>query len=344
LQTITHLNFAKGFRGGERQTLLLIESLAKKGYRQTLVTRKNAMLSQKASKIKNLTIISIAKPYFLSIPKIKKSDIIHAHETKAAHFAYFAHLMYKIPYIVTRRIDQTIRASFLNKKVYLHSKKTVALSSVIQEKIEALNSHINTAIIPDALSHLATNQKNSDTISQRFKDKFLIGHIGELDNEDKGQYYLIEVAKKLQNSHPDIHFLLLGKGIDEQIFKKQAQNLNNITFEGYVNNVGDYIPNFNLFIFPSLREGLGSILLDIMAFSIPIIATKVGGIPDIIYHDKNGLLIPPHDCDALEKAILKLYKDKDLASRLSKKAKEDSTMYTAEKMRERYITLYEEHS
>ena len=344
MQTITHLNFAKGFRGGERQTLLLVESLAQKGYTQTLVTRKNAPLAQKASKIKNLTIICILKPYFLSIPKIRKSDIIHAHETKAAHFAYFTHLIYKIPYILTRRIDQTIRASFLNKKVYLHSKKTVAISSVIQEKVHTLDKHINTSIIPDALSHLSTDKESSNTINQRFKDKFLIGHIGELDNEDKGQHYLIEVAKKLQNSHPYIHFLLLGKGKDEQHFKLQTEHLDNITFEGYVNNVGDYIPNFNLFVFPSLREGLGSILLDIMVFSIPIIATKVGGIPDIINHDKNGLLIPPHDSDALEKAILKLYKDKNLASSLSKKAKEDSTMYTAEKMRERYITLYKEHS
>ncbi len=344
MQTITHLNFAKGFRGGERQTLLLIESLSKKGYSQTLLVRKDAALAQKASGIKNLTIISIKKPYFLSLVKIKKSDILHAHEAKAAHFAYFANLLYKIPYIITRRIDQPIRESFLNKRVYLYSKKTVALSSVIKEKIHTLNKTIQVETIPDALSHLSTNKESSQKIKNRFKETFLIANIGELDNKDKGQHYLIEVAKKLQVSHPDIHFLLLGKGVDEVKYKQEAENLTNITFEGYVNNVGDYIPNFDLFIFPSLREGLGSILLDIMAFSIPIIATEVGGIPDIIHHDKNGLLIPPHDCDALEETILKLYHDKKLATSLSIQGKEDASMYTADKMRDRYITLYEEQS
>jgi len=341
MKTITHLNFAKGFRGGERQTLLLIEQLSAKGYKQTLLTRKGATLAQKASHIKNLTIITISKPYFLSLGKIKESALLHAHETKSAHFAYFAHLLYKIPYIITRRIDKSIKKSFLNNKMYLHSKKTVALSQIIKEKLYALNSDINVVMIPSALSHLKVKDKTAATIKERFYNKYLIGNIGELDNKHKGQYYLIEAAKKLQKTHPDIHFILLGKGIDAQKYKEQAKNLNNITFEGYVNNVGDYIKNFDLFVFPSLNEGLGSSLLDIMDFSVPIIATEVGGIPDIIHHDKNGLLIAPHNAHAIENAILTLYSDKQLAQRLTKQAKEDTKMYTAEVMANHYIALYE---
>lgn len=340
MENITHINFAKGFRGGERQTLLLIKELSNRGYKQTLITRKNSDLAKKSLGIDNLTLLSINKPYFLSLYKIKGSKIVHAHETKAAHFAYFAHLLYNIPYIVTRRIDKEIKKSILNKRIYLHSKNTVALSNSIKERLLSLNPNIKVHIIPDAISHLNVDKQNSLMIKERFKDKYLIGNIGELDNKDKGQYYLIEVAKNLQASHPNIHFIFLGKGKDEQKYKEQSKDLKNITFEGYVNNVGDYIQNFDLFVFPSLNEGLGSILLDIMNFSVPVIASNVGGIPDIIHHNKNGLLIESKNIKAIEDAILKIYNDRELALKLTKQAKEDVRNYTPQMMAEKYIKLY----
>jgi glycosyltransferase involved in cell wall biosynthesis len=340
---ISHINFAKGFRGGERQTLLLIESLAAKGYKQTLLTRVDSLLAKKAASIKNVTIIAIRKPYFFSLFKIKESDMLHAHEAKAAHFAYFSHLRYGTPYLVTRRIDQPIRSSFLNQQVYAKAKRVVALSTKIKEKIYTLNNIINISVIPDAISNLPVDVKASSMIEKRFKGKFLIGNIGELDNKDKGQSYIIEVAKKLEKNHPKIHFLFLGKGVDEARYKAQAKGLNNITFEGYVDNVGDYIANFDLFVFPSLREGLGSILLDMMAFSIPIIATRVGGIPDIIEHDKNGLLVKTSDSIALEREIMRLYEDRVLRDRLVREAKKAALQYSADKMATRYLNLYQEH-
>ena len=76
-EIITHINFAKGFRGGERQTLLLIEELSHRGYKQQIITRINSQLARRVKNIFNLEIIEISKPYFLNLSKVKNSTIIH---------------------------------------------------------------------------------------------------------------------------------------------------------------------------------------------------------------------------------------------------------------------------
>lgn len=341
-KTITHANFAKGFRGGERQTLLLVKELAKKGYAQKLLTRRDSDLAKRCAHIRNLDIVEIKKPYIFYANKIKGSAIIHAHETKAAQFAYFVHLFYKIPYIITRRVDNPIKKNLFNKNIYENSATTAVLSSAIKCETLKVSPSIRTEVIPSAYSALGTNQESVKSIAERFAGKFLIGNIGELDNTQKGQYYLIEAAKIVQKKHPDIHFIFLGKGRDEQNYKLQAASLENITFEGFVNNVGDYIANFRLFVFPSLNEGLGSILFDVMQQKVPIIASDVGGIPDIVHHENNGLLVPPKSAEAIADAIEKLYNDKEKAAKLALEAYEDIENFSALKMCERYEALYKE--
>jgi len=341
-KVITHINFAKGFRGGERQTLLLIEELSSRGYTQTICTRVDSQLANKLKDIKNLSIIKIKKPYILSISKIKNSSIIHAHETKGAQFAFFANKIYNIPYIITRRVDNKIKNNFFNKKIYENSSYTIALSKAIKQTILNISNNVNIKIIPSAYSKLQINNEESLKIKQKFKNKFIIGNIGELDNKHKGQYYLIQAMKKLQNTHPNIHLILLGQGIDEQNYKEQSKELTNITFEGFVSNVGDYIKCFDLFVFPSLHEGLGSILFDIMQAKVPIIASNTGGIPDIIQNNKNGLLVPIKDSNALFNAIIKLYEDKELRYKLVNEALKNIDNYSYEHMTDKYEELYKE--
>jgi glycosyltransferase involved in cell wall biosynthesis len=337
---LTHINFAKGFRGGERQTQLLIEELSNRGYHQQIVTRKNSELANRLNGLKNLKIIKISKPYILHISKVKNSSLIHAHETKGAQFAYCANLTYKIPYMVTRRVDNPIKNNFFNRAIYQNTMFTVALSNAIKRETLKVSPNANIKIIPSAYSKLVVNDAEVKNISLRFKDKFLIGNIGELDNNHKGQYYLIEAMKKLALKYPEIHLILLGRGKDEQNYKEQAKDLKNITFEGFVDNVGDYISCFDMFVFPSLNEGLGSILFDIMQANVPIIASNVGGIPDIITHEKNGILVEPKNSEAIFDTIEKLYLDKNTRDKLATEAFMSVDNYSYQKMCDRYEDIY----
>lgn len=341
-QLITHLNFAKGFRGGERQTLLLIKALSTNGYLQKLFVRKNSELGKRAKEVKNLTIIEITKPYIFNLSLIKESSLLHAHETKGAQFAFFAHMFYKIPYIITRRVDNPIKNNFFTKQMYLKAFTTVALSYAIEKEIHKIDTAIKTTIIPSSYSALKVNQNAVTQIQQRFNKKILVGNIGELDNSHKGQYYLIEAAKTLEKKYPDLHFIFLGKGKDLQNYLIQAEGMSNITFEGFVNNVGDYIASLDFFVFPSLNEGLGSILLDVIQANIPIIASNIGGIPDIIKDMQTGILVETKNSEKIAEAIELLMQDQTLANKLATNAKKTIENFSITAMSQKYIKLYKE--
>lgn len=339
---ITHVNFSKGFRGGERQTQLLIEQLSKFGYKQRLLLRKNSELNSRCKHISNLEIFEIPKPYIFHLSLVKQSTLIHAHETKALQFAYAAKIFLNIPFIVTRRVAIKIKTNWLNTKMYTSAFKAVALSRAIKTEILRVSPKAKVDVIPSAYSDISINIEAAKLIKKRFSQKFLIGHVGALNDADKGQSFLIEAAKKLALTHPDIHFILLGRGVDEQTFKEQAKGLENITFEGFVNNVNDYIACFDLFVFPSRHEGLGSILFDVMQLKVPIIATDVGGIPDIISNKENGILIPSCDAQAIKQAILELYDDKKKGELLAKNALVNIHYFAPSEMAKRYMKIYKE--
>ena len=98
---------------------------------------------------------------------------------------------------------------------------------------------------------------------------------------------------------PEAIFLMLGDGADKEMLQQASQDVKNIKWLGFKSNLGDYLSILDLFAFPSRNEGLGSTLLDVMDYNVPIIASAVDGIPDIVHHEKTGLLVPPNDASAL---------------------------------------------
>ena len=139
-------------------------------------------------------------------------------------------------------------------------------------------------------------------------------------------------------SNPDIALLIsdLGDG------GAQAEGLVNVHFTGQVEDVASHLASFDLFAFPSLFEGLGSILLDAMALELPIVASRTGGIPDIIRDEENGLLVPTGDADALGAAIDRLLDDTDLQARFAAHNRKAIENYRVARMADRYAALYTE--
>ena len=148
------------------------------------------------------------------------------------------------------------------------------------------------------------------------------------------------IMKKVEKIYPDIHLILLGRGDDELWLKEQTKDMTNITFEGFVQNVGDYIKAFDMFVFPSLNEGLGSILFDVIQGGVPIAASNVGGIVDIIQHNKNGILFEVKNSQAIFEVIQRLYNSKDLREKLSFEAYKSIENFSCEVMTNRYINMY----
>ncbi|MCW9088642.1 MAG: glycosyltransferase family 4 protein [Gammaproteobacteria bacterium] len=337
---IGHVNLAAGFRGGERQTELLIRELSARGFEQIAVVRKESDLGDRLADVKGLKIRRICKPYILGVGAARGCDLLHAHEAKASQYTYWVRRLLGIPYVITRRVPRVPGSNPLTRAVYRNASAVIALSQAIKASMLQHNPELNVQIIPSMSAQLPVNADAVDALRERFAGKFLIGHIGALVNYHKGQQYLIEAARKLATKYPQMHFIFLGRGKDEAWFRELAQGLDNITFEGFVDNVGDYLEVFDLFAFPSLQEGLGSILLDAMRAKLPVVASNVDGIPDLIHQGRNGLLVPVCGSQALEQAIERLYRDEALRKELSEQAKVDAFDYVPEKITQRIIDLY----
>ena len=341
---VCHINLAKGFRGGERQTELLIRTLCKHDdIFQKVIVRKDSPLLRKLDDLGHrLEFHQISKPYIRHAALIRTCSLCHVHEAKAGQFAYFSGAIYKRPYLITRRVPNAMSRNPLTFRIYLNAARLVALSGAIKEVLMEYNRRLKPIIIPSMVSNLAVDQAAVDAIRSRYKGKFLVGHAGALVKHHKGQQYILKAAARLQNELPQIHFLLFGQGQDERELKEMAKGLMNVEFLGFQENLGDFLNCFDLFVFPSLEEGLGSVLLDAMQFRLPIVASEVDGIPDIIIHQRTGLLIPPGSGDALTESIRYLYHNHEMRKILSDNAYSASRQYRPEVITAKYLQLYRE--
>lgn len=337
---LCHINLAKGYRGGERQTELLIRELAQRGLHQGLIVRRGSPMESKLAGVGNLEIASIAKSYVLDAGIARAFDLIHAHDGKGAKLAWMMRLLRGKPYLITRRVDKP--PGMVNRWAYQQAAAVVAVSAAIAELLQTRFSlRESAAVVYDAHADLHSDGDTIARLRNRFAGRFLIGHVGALVNRHKGQLHLIRAARCIADSHPDIQFVLLGAGEDEALLRQEAAGLNNVHFEGFVDNVGDYLAAFDLFAFPSLFEGLGSTILDAFYFGLPVVASRVGGIPEIVIDGENGLLVPPGDEAALMAALLRLYNDDALRMAFSVKARHHAQRHAPARMADEYIRIYQ---
>jgi len=337
--TVLHANLAKGFRGGERQTELLIRALAKHfKIKQLLACREDSPLRTRLADVEDLSFVA-ANNQLSGHYSAPHADIVHAHEAKAVHWAYIHKLLRNTPYILTRRVDTVVKDKWLNKKTYSNASALVGISTLIANQIRDQKwGEVNQ--IPSTLAHLETDHKEGKAFRNAFPGKIIIGHVGALVDKHKGQKVLIEAASLLEKSHPDLHIVFFGDGADKEELESLSKDIKNITWMGFKPKIGDYLPYFDLFAFPSRNEGLGSTLLDVMDAGVPIIASNVGGIPDIVIDNETGILVEANDSSALKDAIIKLSSDKALQTRLIEGAKKQIENYTPQKMAERYFSIY----
>jgi len=337
---ILHANLARGFRGGERQTQLLIEGLAAEGgLEQALVCRPDSPLQKALGKTAGLKFIPAAH-MFAGHRHAAGADLIHAHDAKAAHWAFIQYLLRRTPYIITRRVPNPLKNSFYTRLVYKNAARVVAISSAIQNYLKDYLPAVKVERIPSAWADWSGGSEDVDDLRAHYSGCFVIGHVGALMDRHKGQRYLIETARHFQGRYPQMRFLFLGAGPDEKMLREMAGNLDNVEFLGFREDVDRYLAIMDLFVFPSNYEGMGSTLLDAMAFNVPVIAARVGGIPDIVTDGKTGLLIPPKDSKAIIQAIESLYHDPGYRRRLADNALVQLSNYSPSKMARRYLDLY----
>jgi glycosyltransferase involved in cell wall biosynthesis len=169
----------------------------------------------------------------------------------------------------------------------------------------------------------------------------LIGHAGALVDAHKGQKLLIDAARALLQRGYQFQLIFMGDGPDRNELKAYASGLPCVRFLGQIDDIAEHISALDVFAFPSRHEGLGSVLIDVMAAGVPIIATDVGGIPDLVDHGRSGWVIPAGDSEALASGLSLLIKNRSLAKDLANEARIKATYFSLKAMAESYIPVYQ---
>jgi glycosyltransferase involved in cell wall biosynthesis len=137
---------------------------------------------------------------------------------------------------------------------------------------------------------------------------FVIGTVARLSPE-KGVHRLLEAFAGLRAAYRRVQLHIIGEGPERARLEMQAAHLgiaSSVTFLGYQQHVEAFLPAFDLFVLPSLTEGIPLALLEAMAARVAVVATAVGGVPEVVVHRESGLLVPPNDAAALQQAIVEL--------------------------------------
>jgi glycosyltransferase involved in cell wall biosynthesis len=345
---LTHLNLARGYRGGERQTELLIRGLASLGWPQCLVTRRGQPLARRLGQGSRAGLQEVPglviRETGLGVPgaalALRDATLVHCHEGRGVQAGWIAHVLRGTPYLVTRRVQKGPGPTAFNRRMYRRAAAVVALSEAIRTALARLDPSLPVTIIPSASAGLVAKPGNVERLRGMFGGDFVVGHVGALDDSHKGQSQIIGLARRLRTAAPGMRFVMVGSGIDETRLREAAAGLDNVIFAGQVENVGDYLAAFDLFLYPSRHEGLGSILLDALEFGLPVVATAVGGIVEIITSGEHGLLVPLDDPDKLEAAVMQLYRDTEFRARVQAANRHRARDFSATVMTGRYAALY----
>jgi glycosyltransferase involved in cell wall biosynthesis len=265
---------------------------------------------------------------------------VHAHEARSVYSGWLGLILFAIPYLLTRRVVNPQKKSGMRGRAYRRATRVVAISRAAANEMRKQHPYLAPDIISDAHADFVIDDASVAKIRARYPGKILIGHVGALVHSHKGQLTIIEAAREAVHSRPEWHFLLVGRGHDEGRFREAMSGLGNIELLGFVNNVGDYLAAFDLFVFPSLHEAVGSTLLDAMRFGLPIVATNVGGIPEIIDDGTNGRLVEAERADQLLAAITAILDDPAELHRMRMANQKKSALFGADRMADAYEEIY----
>lgn len=179
-------------------------------------------------------------------------------------------------------------------------------------------------------------------ISKVHSDTFNFVTVGTI-YEVKNFPFLVDCFAELHKRHPETRLTIVGNGSQRARLMQQITELgleDAITITGTVGNVEDYLAAADVYVASSIFEGLPLSILEAMAAGLPVISTNVGGVPDVVRHEENGLLIPSGDKEAYIAALTELTENGEKRATFAARSKELSTNYDEELTIHGYESLY----
>lgn len=305
-------------------------------------------------------------------------NIIHSHGYKGnILFGLLPKKIRKLPIVATLH-GWTSSDSFTRMKMYewLDAFSLKFIDAVVlvnkgmfsNPKLKSLNNIkfyiINNGIpIPDLQYNNSNDQPFNQSVTQQTQQtqrtqltnsldssildfcskQYTIGSIGRL-SEEKGYRYLIEAFNLLIQKGINSNLIIIGEGKERNFLERLIEKYrltDRVLLPGYCFSARNYLTYLDIFVLPSLTEGLPITLLEAMQAKVPIVATRVGGIPDVLKNNIDALLVEPRDQENLAKSINLVFDNSKLGDRLvSRSYNKVMSEYTVEKMAMKYLEVY----
>ncbi len=353
--SLFHISSGREWGGAERQALVLAREIRARGLRSRFVVAPSSPLHEKAA-AEQLPVLALRMPggrslgSSLRLARAMKREhcvLAHFHDGPALAVGAAAASWAKVPILVlSRAADGEERSA---------AAKVRAMDAVIAGSDGVKNVLVrgglperSVQVIPPGIDFSPYEDiKDRGLLRREFglaADDFLVGVVAGL--EDPRSYSEVLGAARIVREHaPKARIVILGEGAlrvepDKKGHDIRADDV--VYYLGFRDRLPQVLASLDVFVTTSPLIGFGGGLLDAMACRVQVVAVEAGGAPDVLVHRETGLLAPARDARALAESVLKLYLDRNLASRLAQRGQEAvREKYSAEAMARRTIAVYE---
>ena len=277
-------------------------------------------------------------------------DLLHTHGYKADLYGYIAARRSRKPIVATCHnwVGGTAALGIYNHLDRMALKRFHALAavsdSVAQRLLDSGVSAKKIRTIANGID-VQTFERARPLPALDFGGNKVVGMVARLDLQ-KGFEYLLRAARDLCVAFPALKIVMVGDGPDRQAIEEMIQRfglLSNVILAGQHSDMPGIYAAMDIFVLPSLNEGLPMTILEAMAASKPVIATRVGAIPSVIKDGETGLLVEPGDTQGLRSAVARLLSQPDLCRRIGAAGHNwVSCNYTSEAMALKYRQMYDD--
>ncbi|MGI6296043.1 MAG: glycosyltransferase family 4 protein [Armatimonadota bacterium] len=322
-----HIDSEMAWSGGQRQVSGLCSYLRQWGHDVKIITRPGSKLESWAN-TESFESFTVDMPSTLSLPSILrmrsiiaslKPDVVHLHASRAHVLgAAAAKLAGARIIIATRRMDDPIKMIWPNTSAYgKWTTAIVAISTAVRDVL--VNCGVDVAKIHTIPSGTDIERFKDTATDPQFRSSLTGDHSWPVVStaasltERKGIRFLLEAAHLLQKSGKPVRVVIAGDGEQRQELQQIADKMAIVcTFLGQFSDMPKLLANSDIFVMPSLGEGLGVAVLEAMAAGKPIVASAVGGLKESVVDGQTGFLIPPANSQALADALARLLSNSSL--------------------------------
>jgi len=345
------------WRGGQNQALLMLKGFYERGHAAELVAAHGSALGSRAS-ANGICVHFVSRGGF-RLPAARKIrellsdghiDVVHANESHGLTAAWLARAHRRVPLFVSRRVGFPLSQSRIAQARFRAAHKIIAISEWVADQAIASGApREKLAIVYEGvpLPTLPTSEarRNARARWGVTDDEPLLGCVGVLE-PDKGQQWLVEALSALRSEFPNCKLLLAGDGPSRADLEKQAESLgvkDAVIFSGFVKEIESVYAAIDIFLFPSMFEGLGTSLLSAMSYATPSIAFNRCAFGEIVENEKSGLLVESSSVQQIQEAAARLLRDKTFAQNIGNTAHQRiEEKFSSDKMVDAMLHIYED--